>query len=354
MPVSNRENDLRTIKMTNPEWMPYDIRLCNLSWEILRKDLEDVVVRHPRSWPGFQRGSIDWNNLKFKPDEDPDYGDYTDSWGCVWRTLSKGIVGGVIKHPLADLKNFDSFSSPDPDQCTHMRKINWQEYRELMSEIKAAGKLACGGVDHGFHLLRLEYLRGFENLIFDMVEEPPEFSKLVEMVHQFNKELVNRFIDNGTELVRLPEDQGSQQGSLIGPSLFAKWVKPYLKELHDLVHSRGCLSHFHCDGNIMDIADQILEIGPDVFNPQDQANGIENLAAAFKGRLCFYLDFDRQHAIPFGTRKEIEDLVEYEVKTLGSANGGLKITCEVRGEIPPENIDALASALEKYSTYWFE
>ena len=66
----------------------------------------------------------------------------------------------------------------------------------------------------------------------------------------------------------------------------------------------------------MDVADQIIAIGPDIFNPQDVCNGVDNLAEAFKGRMCIDLDFDRQNTMCWLTARDLE-LLEYEVKTLG-------------------------------------
>ena len=354
MPLTPQQNQLRTIRMTDPEWMPFHIGLCPITWQELGAELEQVVLRHPRTWPEFEKGSVDWNHLEFRPVENPDCGDFVDSWGCVWRTTRKGIVGTVRVHPLEDLSRLDAYVPPDPATHTHMDPIDWDEHRRRVKREKAAGDLPGGGLDHGYHLLRLEYLRGFENLMCDLATDTPEIRRVVDMVHTFNRDLLGRMIDTGAEMIGLPEDLGMQTGSMLGPRLFRQWVTPYHKELHDLAHASGCLTGFHCDGNIMDVADQILEIGPDVFNPQDLANGVDEFARAFKGRLCIALDFDRQHHTPFGTRREIADLVEREVKTLGSPNGGLSIQAEVRGPVPPENVDALADALETWSTYWFE
>jgi hypothetical protein len=104
----------------------------------------------------------------------------------------------------------------------------------------------------------------------------------------------------------------------------------------------------------MDIADQILEVGPNVVNPQDMANGVDNLAEVFKGKVCIDLDFDRQKTMPFGTPKDCEELIEYEIGTLGSKKGGLTMKFELRSDVPPDNIDAIASTCERMSTYWFQ
>jgi uroporphyrinogen decarboxylase len=353
MALSYRENWLRTVRRTGPDRMPYAIYLSNASWEALGAELEEVVLRHPRTWPSFRKGSVDWNDLRYEGIEDPS-GDFVDHWGSIWRTSKAGFTGVVVQPVLADGSKLDSFTSPDAATYNGgILPVDWAAARRRIAEAKARGQIAHGGLDHGYHMLRLEYLRGFENLMCDLALDTPEIRRLVERVHSLNRQAVRNWIRAGAEVVGLPEDLGSQQGSFLGPKLFRKWVTPYHKELHGMAHAAGCLTSFHCDGNIMDVADQIVEIGADVFNPQDCANGVEALARAFKGRLCLNLDFDRQHAIPFGTRRQIEELIELEIKTLGSREGGLMMTVEVRGEVPPANVDAIAAALETWSTYWF-
>jgi hypothetical protein len=172
-------------------------------------------------------------------------------------------------------------------------------------------------------------------------------------VHALNRSAVRQWIAAGAETLGLPEDLGAQDRSMIGPKLFRQWALPYYRELHGLAQQAGCLTTFHTDGYIMDIADELLAVGPTVLNPQDMANGVENLAAAFKGKVCINLDFDRQHALPFGAPAEIRALVEHEVKTLGSPKGGLMVMAEVRSDVPPQNLDALAGALETFSAYGF-
>ena len=121
-----------------------------------------------------------------------------------------------------------------------------------------------------------------------------------------------------------------------------------------MAQKAGCVTHFHTDGNIMDIADQICEIAPNILNPQDKANGVDNIAREFKGRMCIDLDVDRQYALPFGTPQEIRDLVEYEIKTLGSPKGGLMMHVEARSDVPPDNLEAVVDAIETFGTYWTE
>jgi len=354
MTWQNKENFLRTVRMENPSFMPYNINLYPPTWFYLKDELADIVRRHPKTWPNPDEVIWDWKNPKLFPWEDPEV-DFVDHWGCVWKTANAGYMGTVVKRVLADISKLDTFKLPDAETYNGgYIAVDWKQIKENMNYCKSKGLLARGIVDHGFYLLRLEYLRGFENFVMDMADDTDEIKKLVNILHELNKTAVRNWIDAGAELIDLPEDQGSQNGSLIGPVMFRKWVLPYLKELHEMIQNAGIISRFHTDGNIMDIADQICKINPSILNPQDKANGIEELAKAFKGRLCIDLDFDRQHTLPFGTPQEIRELLEYEIKTLGSPSGGLVMQAEIQGEIPAENIEAFVSGLEELCTYWFE
>jgi len=104
----------------------------------------------------------------------------------------------------------------------------------------------------------------------------------------------------------------------------------------------------------MEFMDEFVKAGVDIINPQDLLNGVDNLARDVKGRMCIRLDVDRQTIVPFGTRQEIRELIEEEVRTLGSPAGGLEFICGIYPPTPPENVDAVCSALEEFRTYWWD
>jgi hypothetical protein len=70
--------------------------------------------------------------------------------------------------------------------------------------------------------------------------------------------------------------------------------------------------------------------------------------------VCIRLDIDRQRIVPFGARQEIMELIEQEVRLLGSPRGGLEFIAGIYPPTPPENVDALCAALEAYYTFWWD
>jgi hypothetical protein len=347
-----RENYLRAATFGYPEYIPYTINLSASTWVALGDELEKIVLRHPRTWPGYKPRNINWKEIPVRPHEDPSQ-DFVDSWGCVWRTIVRGMTGSVIKPALPDLADLATYQAPDLQSYNGgLYPNDWIEAKNRATRLHNEGKVAIGGLAHGFHMLRLEYLRGFENLMCDLMDATPEFLKLVNLVHERNKQAVKNWLTTGVDVIRLPEDLGGQTSSFLGPSLFSQWVTPFHKELHDLAHSQSVLTLFHCDGYIMDVADQIIAIGPDIFNPQDVCNGVDAIAEAFKGRMCIYLDFDRQNTMCFGSPQDVRELLEYEVRTLGQPAGGLMLNAGTWGEVPPDNIEALVSTMENLCTNW--
>jgi hypothetical protein len=107
----------------------------------------------------------------------------------------------------------------------------------------------------------------------------------------------------------------------------------------------------HTDGHIWEIIPDLIDCGVSVINPQVGANGLDNLAAVCKGKVCVDIDLNRQ-MFPFWKPADIDAHVREAVETLGSPEGGLWIKAEIGDDVPLENIKAICDALEKYSTYF--
>lgn len=202
--------------------------------------------------------------------------------------------------------------------------------------------------------MRLQYLRGFENALVDMYTDEPLLCELIEKIDGHNMTIVKRYAEMGVDVMEFPEDLGMQKSLVISPEMFRKWILPSYKKLFRPCKENNILVEFHSDGYIMEIADDLIEAGVDIINPQDLCNGIDNVAKEIKGKACIRIDIDRQRIVPYGTRKEIEELIEEEVKKLGSPQGGLEFIAGVYPPTPPENVDALCEALKKYRRYWWE
>ncbi len=283
MPLSIRENYLRNASFEYPEFTPMEISISNASWDEWRDEMEDVVTRHPRIWPGFVKGQRDWDRFNFGPANTVGEA-YRDSWGCVWETTVNGIEGVVTEAPLPSWDAWDTWHAPDALTTADRGPVDWKAIGREMAEAKARGDLTSGGVPHGFHFMRLTYLRGFDNMMIDMAMEEPMLAKLIDALYQHNRVLIDQYLAMDVDMISLGEDLGTQTASVISPAMFHTYCTPTYEKLIRPCREKGCHVMLHSDGYIMDLLDELIFAGVTIINPQDLCNGIDNLRRELKHR----------------------------------------------------------------------
>jgi len=348
--LSERENYIRTVRFGGPEWMPISIAILPALWQHLGDELDKIVRRHPVLFPDYRQGDykkrIAEGRKRGTTERDP--------WGVLWEFDYDGIEGQAIEHPLDEWAKFDGFEAPDPMKFGDRWPMGWAKFHADTRSRKERGDLTSAGLDHGYFLMRLWYLRGFENLMLDFATGEPKLRELCEMLTRRNCTIIEQFVKAGLDRVYLGEDIGTQTASIISPKAFRQWVVPYYKRMMGPLNQAGIIVDTHSDGYIMELVDDLLDCGVDTLNPQDLCNGLDNIERHIKGRCCIKLDIDRQSIVPFGTPREIEELIEEEVKRLGSPQGGLSMVVGMLPPTPAKNCEALFCAFEKYRTYFWE
>jgi hypothetical protein len=207
---------------------------------------------------------------------------------------------------------------------------------------------------HGFMYLRLGDLRGFEQIMLDFAEEPPELRMLIDKVLAYNLRQVKIKLartDPADQIVYFGDDLGMQHRLPFRPEKWRRYLKPCFRQIYAPVKEAGFYVYMHTDGHILEIIPDLVECGVDVINPQVGANGLQELAEVCKGKVCVDLDLDRQK-FPFWKPDEIEAHIREAVETLGAPEGGLWLRAEIGDDVPLENIEAICAALEKYSLYY--
>jgi len=349
--MNDRENRLRAARFGGPQRIPVSFHVSAACWDHHPQDaLQELMARHPLLFPGFEKSNepIRQKYAPWRRAGTP----YTDSWGCVWKTAKDGITGAVIRHALADWSALASYVPPSPDEQDGWGPVDWDDIRKRVSKAREQGRLAEGGLRHGHTFLTLTYLRGYENLLFDMVDEIPELDKLIAMVQDFNLGQVRRYTEAGVEWMGYPEDLGMQRGPMLKPEQFRRYIKPTYQALVAPAREAGCVIHMHSDGDIRELCDDLIEIGVHVINLQDLVNGIGWIRANLKGQVCIDLDIDRQSVTRFGTPGEIHEHIRRAVEQLGDREGGLMLRYGLYPGVPLANVQAVMDAMEKYSQHF--
>ncbi len=311
------DDRIKAMTWDYPEYIPVTVGILPATWIKHREALEEITRAHP---------------LLFEEKRDRDYdevsrgtyceGEHADAWGCVWSNIQTGMEAFVTGHPLPDREDVHKLRAPEVDV----------------------------GTPHGFMFLRLTYLRGFEEMMIDFAEEPPELQMMIDVVCNYNLRQVRLRLDElrgmRGELVCFGDDLGMQQSLPISPEKWRKYLKPCFARIYGLVRGAGHHVYMHTDGHILEIIPDLIETGVEVINPQVRANGLDRLREACFGKVCVNLDLDRQ-MFPFCRPADIHAHVREAVAKLGSPKGGVWLSAEIAPDVPLENVEAICAALEK-------
>jgi len=347
--MTPRENYLRALRFEKPEYIPMNYVINTSCWEQYPQDeLFALIERHPLLFPGFRAPK-----LPFKPNYAPitrKDQPFRDDFGCIWETPMDGMTGTVTGHPLADWDNFASFVVPDPDKCTGIGPVDWEAQKNRFA--RNTDRIRIGSLRHGHTFLQLSDLRGYQNLLFDMIDEEPLLWKLIEKVEEFNYGIVQHFLQCELDGMAYAEDLGMQSGPMLSPELFRKYIKPSYQRLIRPAKEKGLFIHMHSDGDIRTLVDDLLDGGVEIVNLQDLVNGVDWIADRLGGKVCVELDIDRQNVTVNGTPEDIDRLIRTEVESIGRKEGGLMMVYGLYPGTPLCNAAAVMDAMEKYMGYY--
>ena len=340
---------LKAYTFARPKRIPTRFEInyaCLDSYDL--EELQKLVSGHPLLFKNHESGFLDPRQRRPAPWQTEGI-EYEDSWGSIWKTTTNGITGTVIRFPLADWGALKDFRPPDPEEHDGWTRIDWEAVERRVKKEEETIGFSIGELRHGFFFLTLEYLRGYENLVYDMHDRSKELERLVALVEEFNAYFVRRYLDLDVTLVAFPEDLGAQNGPMLSPEMFRRYIRPSYQRLMQPLHRRGKLVYMHSDGHIMKLLDDLIACGVTVINLQDRVNGIDEIRKHCKGRIAVDLDIDRQEVTRGGSPQDVKELIREAVVKLASPRGGLSLVYDLYPGIPIRNVEAVMQAMEEYS-----
>ena len=288
--------------------------------------------------------SVGWANSYYQGTDD-----YTDEWGVTWRSqpyetpFGTGRYTEMVGRPLAKDAAIASYRAPDPDR-TELYADAARVIRQLGGEYYIVGVTVTTIWETAWAL------RGFEQLMMDLVTEPDVADAILEIPFRYHLRAAERLTAMGVDMIWTGDDIGMQTGMLISPALWRRHLKPRMAELIARVKSinPAVKVAYHSDGMIWDVIPDLIEIGLDVLNPvQPACMDPADLKRRFGDRLCFWGSLDEQHTLPFGSPDDVREEVRTRLRTIGR-HGGLILgpTHHVQLDTPLENFWAMVETIQ--------
>jgi corrinoid protein of di/trimethylamine methyltransferase len=285
---------------------------------------------------------------------------YVDMWQTPHKWTDVGNYYAIAAQPLGQgnltQADLDAFEWPNPDDTAMFAGLREQAQRWHDTTDYVIG---ADGIKVGI-LQTASQLRGYDKLFMDFSLNPELAHALLGKISS----LINRMYQNYmaavgdlVQVVCITDDQGTQSSLMVSPEMFREFFKPYLKSQIDTIKQAANVKVLmHCDGAIMPILDDLIEIGVDIINPiQTVVKGFDDTAALktkFGDRITFHAAIDVQQVMPNTTPDELRVEVARRLQDLGPNGGYILAPCHnINVDIPLENVMAMFDAAREFGGY---
>jgi len=285
---------------------------------------------------------------------------YIDMWQTPHKWTDVGQYYAIHSSPFnqetltRDAMN--SFAWPDPDNPKMFAGLREQARAWFENTDYIVG---ADGIKVGI-LQTASQLRGYDKLFTDFALHPDIAHALLDKVSSIINEMYRHYLEvvgPYVQVVVITDDQGTQNSLMVSPSMFREFIKPRLKSLIDTIKATADVKVLmHCDGAILKIIPDLIEIGVDILNPiQTVVKGLGDTKALkeqFGDKICFHGGIDIQQvllkATPEGVRKE----VAHRISDLGRNGGYIIAPCHnINVDIPLANVLTLFNAARDLGSY---
>lgn len=293
--------------------------------------------------------SVGWVNGYYQKGYQ-DVQSYQDEWGVTWRTVEyttpygRGKYTEPVGHPLAEETALEKYVPPDP-----LRPELYVEAEQVLQDYRDEYWIV--GVTPTTIFESAWALRGFQQLMMDMVMDPAKADHILDIPFYYHKNVARQLVKMGVDMIWLGDDVGGQHSMLMAPAMWRRFLKPRMHEL--IVSLRGINPGikiaYHSDGVIYAIIPDLIEIGVDVLNPiQPGAMDAVKLKNEYGKDLCFWGSIDLQHTLPFGSPQDVRSEILTRLSTIGRG-GGLVIspTHNLQLDIPLENFWSMVETIQQ-------
>jgi uroporphyrinogen decarboxylase len=199
------------------------------------------------------------------------------------------------------------------------------------------------------------YLRGMDTFMMDMMDGREFAETLLDVVTEIRIGMAQKYAHHGVDILMLGDDVSTQLDMMISPALWRELIKPRLERIISCAKQikPDLLVFYHGDGNLQTIIPDLIEIGVDILNPvQPECMDPAAVKQKYGESLSFWGTVGTQTILPFGTPKDVEEMVKQMIATAGRG-GGLVLapTHTIEPDVPWENIEAFVSAVKEHGVY---
>ena len=341
-----RERQMAAIRHQVPDRIPLDVITIETCPEIaayLRLPTDDIATVYDAL--GIDGRSV--GPPYTGPLPPPVRGFQLNQWG----TADGGPYGSTEHNPVP---------LADAETVADIERYPWPDARDY--DYAAAATAAQRAVERyatrGPGWLPLFWraceLWGFEDAMLTMLDRPALFEGTIECLFQHVYTVCERTVaacGDTLDIFVIKDDFATQNGLMISPGHWRKYLKPYYARLFEIGKRAGKPVWFHSCGNILPVLPDLIDIGMDVWETV-QLHTLPISARQLKQEYGHHITFNggiNTQALPFGSPRSVRDEVLRRLEELGEGGGFI---CgpdhHIKPDVPPENSVALFQTVREF------
>jgi len=288
-----------------------------------------------------------------------------DIWGVRRQSVEVSADGGSEQYREVAVSPLGSASSVEEvEEFDHWPSPDWFDYTGIEAQceaIRASGRVVVFVGDRLNRLAQLKpamYLRGVEQIFYDMTDSPELATALFARIRAFYLAYAERIFAaaNGKlDVLLTGDDFGSQNGPLLSPAMWAGFLQEGFTAYVGLAKDQGIRVMHHTCGSVRPIIPLMMASGLDVLQslqPEAADMDAASLKAEFGHGLAFHGGISIQGTLPFGRPEDIRAEVRDRVDALAPGGGYILCTSHnIQADVPVENAEALFRAYRELGGY---
>ncbi len=327
--MTSKERVLTTLNHEEPDKVPIDAWMVNEITTVIVKLLNinieegrfsyakalghDLLYKH--------MGIMDSLASIYKQDRKVEENLYQCKWGIKYKRLPHkyGIFYSFVEHPLADIKNYDSYNWPDP---LEIERDGIELYKTIIErdgkDYAILGAVPCTIFEGSW------YLRGLENFLIDLCQNRDFADELLRNMMNYHLTLSKKLIEIGVDIIWWGDDIAIETGPYIDPKLFRELIKPKYAYMVQEVKkiNKNIKIAYHTDGKVNWVLDDLVDIGVDILNPlQPDVNDVSTIKKRYGKKLSFWGNVDTRCVMSEGSCADVVDEVKNVIRTLAPGGG---------------------------------
>ena len=198
-------------------------------------------------------------------------------------------------------------------------------------------------------------LFGFEEALVRMSLQPSLIDAAISKIEEFTLEFARRSLDATrglADIVFYGDDFATQQGLMISPDKWRRFLKPTYRKVFDLIHSYGLKVWFHSCGTFRPVLPDLIDCGMDVWETVQahlRGNEPETLKREFGKHIAFYGAVNTQVTLPQGTTDAVRAEVRDRISVLGRGGGYICGSDHgIMSDVPIDNVLAMIDEARRY------